>query len=160
MGFGLARDRSLGHHRLMSQPEESGPANVIVGCAAVNDHVNNPPPPNFGTTTPIELFRVLSPPGTLLKNESFSEEKEWRIVLPLRGLPKVHPLEFRPTCDATVPYVAYPLRRTGEEGPAPCADVILGPGSHPLAEVGTTLFLRAQQIMVLARRSQIPYRPR
>jgi hypothetical protein len=98
----------------------------------------------------------------LLKNESFSEEKEWRLVLPLRlaeKLPSVHPLEFRHTRDTLVPYIAYPLNGPGKEGPIPCTELILGPGSHASAEVGVNLFLQKEGIMVLSQRSEIPYRP-
>jgi len=98
----------------------------------------------------------------LLKNESFSEEKEWRLVLPWiasRGLPTIHPVEFRSTRDTLVPYIPFPLNSPGEEGPISCKDLILGPGSHPSAEVGVNLFLQKERIQVLARRSQIPYRP-
>ena len=109
-------------------------------------------------TLQFDLLRA----APLLKNESFSEEREWRLVLPLRALPKlpaIHPLEFRSTRDSLVPYIPYPLNRPGEEGPIACTDLILGPGSHSSAEVGINLFLQREQIMVLAKRSQIPYRP-
>lgn len=106
-------------------------------------------------TLQFDLLRA----APLLKHESFSEEKEWRLVLPLNGIPKRPPLEFRAAGDTLVPYIAYPLNKPDEDGPIPCKDVILGSGCHPSAEVGINLFLQKEQIMVLARRSQIPYRP-
>lgn len=107
------------------------------------------------STLQFDLLRA----APLLKNESFAEEKEWRLVLPLRQLPNIHPLEFRYTRDALVPYIAYPLNNPGEAGPIRCKDLILGPGSHPSGEIGVNLFLQKEKIQVLARRSQIPYRP-
>ena len=97
----------------------------------------------------------------LLKNESFSEEREWRLVLPwkLVTLPTRHPIEFRPVRDSLVPYIAYPLNDPNQEGPILCKGLILGAGSHPSAEGGANLFLRKHGIPRLARRSTIPYRP-
>lgn len=97
----------------------------------------------------------------LLKNESFSEEKEWRLVLPLEPirLPTNRPLEFRPARDTLVPYIAYPLNKPNQEGPIFCNGLILGPGSHPSAAIGANLFLQKHGIPVLARPSNIPYRP-
>jgi hypothetical protein len=103
-----------------------------------------------------DLLRV----APLLKNEAFSEEKEWRLVLPWMpkpGLPKR--LEFRCTGDTLVPYIAWPFNLKHEEAPIPCKELILGPGSHPSAEIGVNLFLQKEKIQGLARRSQIPYRP-
>jgi len=97
----------------------------------------------------------------LLKNESFSEEKEWRLVLPLESirLPTSQRLAFRPTRDTLVPYIAYPLNRPKQEGPIFCKDLILGPGSHSSAAISVNLFLQKHEITVLARPSQVPYRP-
>ena len=105
-----------------------------------------------------DLLRI----APLLKSESFSEEKEWRLVLPMETirLPTNHPLEFRPIRDAVVPYVAYPLRSPNQEGPIFCNDLILGPGSHPSADVGVNMFLQREGIRVLARQSKVPYRPK
>jgi hypothetical protein len=108
-------------------------------------------------TLQFDLLRT----APLLKNESFSEEKEWRLVLPwnLIKLPTDHAIEFRPVRDTLVPYIAYALNAPNQEGPIFCKDVVLGAGSHPSAEIGTNLFLRRQGIPVLARPSKIPYRP-
>lgn len=97
----------------------------------------------------------------LLKNESFSEEREWRLTLPREAikLPSRHPLKFRYQYDTTVPYIAYPLLLPNQEGPILCRDVILGPGSHPAAQVGVNMFLLSEQIPIACRRSTVPYRP-
>lgn len=70
----------------------------------------------------------------LLKHESFAEEKEWRLVLPIDWTPALNPIEFRPRRDALVPYVSYPLTNPGPGNPIGCNELILGPGSHPSAE--------------------------
>jgi hypothetical protein len=97
----------------------------------------------------------------LLKNESFREEREWRLVLPLEPirLPSHHRLQFRYVADNLVPYIAYPLRSPNQDGPIPCKGVVVGPGSHPSARVGVNLFLHSEGIMLLALESKIPYRP-
>lgn len=109
------------------------------------------------TTLQFDLLRT----APLLKNESFSEEKEWRLVLPVEPIqmPTKHPMEFRHTRDTLVPYIAYPLNMPNQEGPIFCKDVVLGPGSHPSAMIGVNLFLRANEIPTLARQSKVPYRP-
>lgn len=109
------------------------------------------------TNLQFDLLRI----APLLKDEAFSEEKEWRLVLPHETimLPTKHPLEFRPSRDTLVPYIAYPLLSPNQEGPIFCTDVILGPGSHPSTEIGVNLFLRKQEITIRARPSKVPYRP-
>jgi hypothetical protein len=97
----------------------------------------------------------------LLKNESFSEEREWRLTLPREAirLPSKHPLKFRYLYDTLVPYIAYPLLLPNQEGPILCREVIIGPGGHPAAEIGVNMFLLSEQIPIAASRSTVPYRP-
>jgi hypothetical protein len=104
-----------------------------------------------------DLLRI----GSLMKDESFSEEKEWRLALPseIITMPTQHPIEFRAVRNALVPYVAYPLLAKNQEGPILCNDLILGPGSHPHAEVGVNLLFQTQFITTRARPSKIPYQP-
>jgi len=104
-----------------------------------------------------DLLRI----APLLKDESFFEEKEWRLVLPWENikLPTNYPLQFRPIRDALVPYIAYPLNQPNQDGPIFCKGLILGSGSHSSAEVGVNLFFENQGIRVFARASKIPYRP-
>lgn len=104
-----------------------------------------------------DLLRV----GPLMKDESFYEEKEWRLVLPseMIRMPTRHKIEFRAVRDALVPYIAYPLLLERQEGPILCTDLILGPGSHPNAEVGVNLLFNSQMIPTRARASAVPYRP-
>ncbi|SRR6266700_1320089 len=111
----------------------------------------------YYATLQFDLLRT----APLLKDESFREEKEWRLVLPQEAimLPTNHPIEFRPARDTLVPYIAYPLNIPNQVGPIFCKGAILGSGSHPSAEIGVNLFLRKQEIPVLAQPSKIPYRP-
>jgi hypothetical protein len=104
-----------------------------------------------------DLMRI----APLLKNESFSEEKEWRLVLPSEKieLPTNQPIEFRSTRDALVPYIAFPLLLPRQDGPIACYELILGPGSHPNAEVGVNLLFQSQLVPTMARPSRVPYRP-
>lgn len=104
-----------------------------------------------------DLLRI----APLLKDSGFSEEKEWRFVLPWETikLPIRHPIQFRSTPNALIPYIAFPLNQVNQEGPIFCRDVLLGSGSHPSAEVGVNLFLHKEGISLLGRRSKIPYRP-
>ena len=94
----------------------------------------------------------------LLKNESFSEEREWRLTLPREAirLPSNHPLRFRYQYDTLVPYIAYPLLLPNQDGPILCRDIIIGPGSHPAAQVGINMFLISEQIPIAAHRSKVP----
>jgi hypothetical protein len=110
------------------------------------------------TILQFDLLRV----APLLKDKSFSEEKEWRLVLPVEAIriPTNQTIEFRPTRNALVPYIAYPLNVPNQEGSIFCNDLILGPGNHPSAEVGVNMFLQKNQIMILSRPSKVPYRPK
>ncbi len=104
-----------------------------------------------------DLLRI----APLMKDESFHEEREWRLVLPseMIRIPMQHKIEFRAVRDALVPYIAYPLLLPGQEGPILCTDLILGPGSHPNAEVGVNLLFTSQMIPTRGRPSAVPYRP-
>ncbi|QEE28573.1 DUF2971 domain-containing protein [Terriglobus albidus] len=93
----------------------------------------------------------------LLKDSSFSEEREWRLVLPISaGKQLQNPIKFRPTSNTLVPYIPYPL--CGPDEPAPVNDLILGPGSHAEAEAATFSFLQSKHIMVKPQTSKVPYR--
>jgi Protein of unknown function (DUF2971) len=104
-----------------------------------------------------DLLRI----GPLMKDESFHEEKEWRLVLPseMIRMPMKHKIEFRAVRDALVPFIAYPLLLENQDGPILCTDLILGPGSHPNAEVGVNLLFQALFITTRTRASKVPYRP-
>jgi hypothetical protein len=96
-----------------------------------------------------------------LKDESFSEEKEWRLALPseIVRMPIKHPIKYRAGRNTLIPFVAYPLLLKNQEGDILCNDLILGPGSHSSAEVGVNMFFQSRMMMIIARPSKIPYRP-
>lgn len=101
----------------------------------------------------LDLVRICP----LLKDSSFSEEREWRLVLPIsvdKHLP--NPPLFRPISDTLVPYIAYPL--CGPNEPTPVNDLILGPGSHAEAKAAISSFLLTNHIKVEPHASEVPYR--
>jgi hypothetical protein len=102
----------------------------------------------------LDLVRICP----LLKDSSFSEEREWRLVLPISMDKQLqNPRLYRPARDTLVPYIAYPL--CGANEPVPVNGLILGPGSHAEANAATFSFLQAHHIMVTPRGSEVPYRP-
>ena len=106
--------------------------------------------------TAVELLRI----AALLKNESFSEEQEWRLVLPVLADQQklLNPLRFRAKSSTLVPYIAHPI----SPDPAlslPLVDLILGPGSHPNATHAATDLLKSRGINVIPRLSSVPYQP-
>ena len=105
-----------------------------------------------------DLLRI----SPLLKNESFSEEREWRLVFPVESifLPANRKIEFRATSDSIVPYVAYSLLVHNQTGPIPLYQVTVGPGAHPSAILGVTMFLNRNEIPIQAEPSAVPYRPK
>lgn len=99
--------------------------------------------------------------AALLKNESFHEEQEWRLVLAVledkANLGK--PLGFCPRETTLVPYIKYAFS-TDSDAQIPLVDVILGPGSHPNAVHAASFFLKSEGINnVSVRESSIPFRP-
>ena len=104
--------------------------------------------------TRLDCFKI----AALLKNASFKEEKEWRLVLPTlpeHSATMKNPPQFRVAKNTLVPYVAHPLA-TGK--PLPLVDVILGPGSDENAVFSSQRFLQLQGINVKPRLSTVPYR--
>jgi hypothetical protein len=106
--------------------------------------------------TKTDLLRV----AALLKDESFHEEEEWRLVLPmLVGKEELqNPPRFRTGNTTLVPYIAFPLA-SDPSTVLPLVDVILGPGSHPSAVQAATAFLESEGISIVPRESKVPYRP-
>ena len=98
--------------------------------------------------------------GPLLKDSSFAEEREWRLVLPVSTDQELqnHPRQYRPARDTLIPYIAYPFSFERDQ-PIPVNDVIIGPGGHAEAKAATSSFLHEHQIRVIPRLSGVPYRP-
>jgi hypothetical protein len=139
----------------MSQAKRTDPQfiwQMIAGSANEQQEVLR----NCQNVLQFDLLRV----APLLKNAGFHEEEEWRLVLPVQSsrFPTQHPIEFRSTADAVVPYIAYPLKGAENEAPIPCNDLIVGPASHESAAFGVDVFLEANGIRVLAQRSKVSYR--
>jgi hypothetical protein len=118
----------------------------------------------------VEARRRLFWLAGLLKHRAFRHESEWRLVLPLSpGKDKTnlfHPIRFRPTNAALVPYIAFPLGVVpASSDPAalpaavlPISDVMLGPGADKAAESAALAFLKSNSIHVAPRLSDVPYR--
>jgi hypothetical protein len=94
--------------------------------------------------------------AALLKDPSFSEEEEWRLVLPMfveRETPPANPPRFRAVANTLIPYISHPLPTF------PIVDLILGPGSHEHACFAAARFLRSEGINIIEpRMSEVPYR--
>jgi hypothetical protein len=98
------------------------------------------------------------PLAALLKNSSFEEEHEWRLVLPTlidRQASMKHPPRFRAEKSTLVPYIDFAFPGTG---PLPLIDVILGPGSDDNSLFAAQRFLKLQGLDVTPRLSKVPYR--
>jgi hypothetical protein len=106
--------------------------------------------------TQADMLRV----AALSKDESFHEEREWRLVLPVEvgktGLK--NPPRFRVASTTLIPYIAQPFS-TDPSAALPLKDVILGPGSHTNALQAALGFLKSQNLAVEPRESSVPYRP-
>jgi hypothetical protein len=106
--------------------------------------------------TQADLLRL----AALLKNASFKEEGEWRLVLPIfvAKEPRQHPRLFRAGNTTLVPYIEYPLT-LNPDGSLPLTDLVLGPGSDANAVPATESFLRTEGVKLVPRESRVPYRP-
>lgn len=104
------------------------------------------------------VYRLLKI-AALLKNASFNEEHEWRLVLcSLAGWgAKPTPRLFRPAPTTLIPYVVYPL---GDQAMRlPLTELVLGPGSNARAAEAIDSFLLAKEIKTKVSKSCVPYRP-
>jgi hypothetical protein len=107
-----------------------------------------------------ELTLPLLRLSALLKHSSFSEENEWRLVLPVptRATPAFGVRKYRPAAATLVPYLEFPLLNENEDR-AKIVDLLLGPDSEPLAgRDSSRSFLKLNNINVIPRRSEIPFR--
>jgi hypothetical protein len=95
----------------------------------------------------------------LFKDESFAEENEWRLILPVQSIRTdlVNPPMHRVRGDSLVPTIVYPLCPAGTD--LPLREVIIGPGAHQNADGAMNSFLQGEQLMVRAQHSKVPYRP-
>lgn len=107
-----------------------------------------------------ELTLPLLRLSALLKHSSFSEEDEWRLVVPVptRATPAIGVRKFRPAAAAVVPYLEFPFsNENGDQ--VKIVDLVMGPESEPLAGPDSARsFLASHNINVAPRRSEIPFR--
>jgi len=113
--------------------------------------------------------RILRLAG-LLKHHAFHHEREWRLILPISPdkdkTNLIHPIRFRATSAALVPYIAFPLGvilASSDTAASPTAvlpinDVLLGPGASKDAQSAALDFLKSNSIKVVPRLSDVPYR--
>lgn len=96
-----------------------------------------------------------------LKNESFHEEQEWRLVVPMAASDHEnrHLRLFRASSTTLVPYIRHSLSKN-PEAPIPLVDLILGPGSDEHAVVAAQSFLDSCGIDLKPRLSAVPYQSR
>jgi Protein of unknown function (DUF2971) len=106
------------------------------------------------TKTRVDCLRV----AALLKNPSFQEENEWRLVLPTmmhRLAPMNNPPQFRIGKTTLIPYITHPF---SAKVPFPLDDIILGPGSDENSIFAARRFLTLQGLNLPPRLSKVPYR--
>jgi hypothetical protein len=97
----------------------------------------------------------------LLKDSSFIDEDEWRLVAWYNAITKVvrYPRKFRAEREALIPYLEIPLDK-GTEVLITLNDLVLGPGSNNQAVSAAKSFLESIGIELLPGLSSIPYRPK
>ncbi len=106
------------------------------------------------TKTRVDCLRI----AALLKNSSFQEENEWRLVLPTlldRTTPMNNPPRFRVGKTTLIPYIAHPF---SANAPLPIVDIILGPASDENSVFAAQRFLKSEGLNLTPRLSKVPYR--
>jgi hypothetical protein len=104
------------------------------------------------------LLGVLLQFGPLMKDGSFAEEKEWRLISP--PVPHGHGfLGFRPGPSSLLPFVRFGLTKRPNALRLP--EVIVGPGPHPRLSCDATSALLCEHKInhTVVRPSQVTYRP-
>jgi hypothetical protein len=100
-----------------------------------------------------EFMRVFA----LLKHDSFSEEKEWRIIFAKNDVHAHNVIKFREGASMLVPYVELPL--SDEKDDHIFASVTLGPSRHAnLSMLALADFLRISKACTRVSNSNLPYR--
>lgn len=103
------------------------------------------------------LCAYLNRYAPILKNASFADEKEWRIISrPLSC--KRERFEYRPGSSMLIPYYRFPL--TDEQGRLKIDEVVLGPTPHQVpSQWSVRGFLESQDLRnVRTNQSAVPYR--
>lgn len=114
-------------------------------------------PRKLGETFVPELFQRVSLAAPLIKDPSFFEEREWRVVW-MPSPSNIDRLQYRVGRTMLVPYV--PLRLEFAGTPMPTGEIIIGPTPHQyLATSSLSGLLRRHNVQWKALRpSHIPYR--
>jgi len=98
-----------------------------------------------------DLIRI----AALMKHNSFSEEREWRLVIPiLKDFNDANlPLIFTTQNNSVVPRVRYKF------GQGPIREIIIGPGAHECSKDALSQFVSICGINPEVSLSIAPYRP-
>ena len=95
--------------------------------------------------------------AALFKDDSFKEEREWRLVSSLEKPGDQYSINYRAGRTVLVPYTKIELK--DKDGELPIKDVFLGPNPNPtLALSSLRRFLRSHNSLSYARESHVPYR--
>jgi hypothetical protein len=133
--------------------------------ALVNNFIKEQIEPNFdkltestfkdiGVKTVIDIWSILP----VLKNESFQEEKEWRLICFKEDIPK-NVIQFRPGKTVLIPYYEFKLADEGEE--LPIDSITIGPTPNQIdSRVSLRFLLNTTGVASKAniKASIIPYR--
>lgn len=93
--------------------------------------------------------------GSVIKNASFENEKEWRISS--TSYKEVKRLKYIPGNSMIIPYINFPLTRDTFE--MPIREIIIGPTPHPeLSEQSVKMLLSSNGLKCDVKQSKIPYR--
>jgi hypothetical protein len=109
------------------------------------------------TNTRVDCLRI----AALLKNSSFKEEDEWRLVLPMLIDPATtpkNPPRFRAGKTTLIPYISHPFSVNSANAGLPIVDIILGPGSDENSVFAAQRFLKSAGLSLTPRLSKVPYR--
>jgi hypothetical protein len=111
----------------------------------------------IGIYPPVTLRVICSFMAPIFKNNTFSEEKEWRLVLTQNNPTKV---KFRSGESTITPYIEVNLLADPDKPDAmPLSEVIIGPTPHPgLAKAAVQTLLDSQCLRASVRLSNIPFR--
>jgi Protein of unknown function (DUF2971) len=103
-----------------------------------------------------DLVQALLRLAALLKDPSFAEEREWRLIVPVWNTASTRPrCLVRAGTTTLIPYLEVPI--PGDE--IPLRDLILGPGSEAsIANQAARSFLACEGIDLFPRESRVPFR--
>ncbi len=101
-----------------------------------------------------DLLRI----AALIKDQSFHEEVEWRLVSPIQNNYVTAPIEYRAGKTMLIPYIEFPLARNNQGG-AWFDLVVVGPTPEPNFAIGSvSRFLSRAGIHPMVSNCMIPYR--